>query len=157
MIVLFILLSVAFIFSDFFVSVIDYLGYDLSSRLSDNRSSVARLDKYTEFLLNFNVDYFFPDIYNKNIVLVSESSYFTYVNYFGILGVVLFLVFIFMYYRISFVRSRHYKPWFFIFIYYLVVGLFESLVTSFPNNQLFMLSAGCLISFRGINNKQMKF
>lgn len=155
-ILFYMLVLIAFIFFDFFVGIIDSIGYDLSARISDNRSSSARIDKYIEFLLNFNIDYFFPDIYNENSVLVSESSYFTYVNYFGVLGFVFFFIFFFIFYKISFVKNKKYRPWNFVFIYYLFVGLFESLVTSFPNNQLFMISAGCLIAFRGMNNNRNK-
>lgn len=153
-ILFYMLVLITSVFLDFFASIIDSMGYDLSNRIADNRSSSARLDKYIEFLLNFNVNYFFPDIYNSNILLVSESSYFTYVNYFGVLGFILFFIFFFIFYKISFVKDKKYRPWNFVFIYYLFVGLFESLVTSFPNNQLFMISAGCLIAFRGMKNNR---
>lgn len=152
-----ILLVSIYTWSDFVIEAIGTLGYDLSSRISDGRSSATRIDKYIEFLLNFNESYFFPDFDNKNAILVSESSYFTYVNYFGIFGCILFIVFASIFYKISLVKYFKNGPWIYIFVYYFFVGFFESVITSFPNNQLFMISIGSLVAFRGMgDNKKMK-
>ena len=143
---------------DFAIDIINGFGYDLASRISDDRSSTARLDKYMEFLLNFNVDYFFPDFYNENIVLVSESSYFTYLNYLGIFGCILFFYLVFWFYKIHITNCFKNRILVYIFLYYIFVGFFESVITSFPNNQLFFISAGSFLVFRGVDqNKILHF
>ena len=146
-----------YVWSDVVFDSLSVFGYDLSSRISDSRSSAARIDKYVEFLSNLNENYFFPDFDNKNIVLVSESSYFTYINYFGIFGCVLLLAFVSQFYRIDLVKYPKGGPWVYVFVYYCFVGLFESTITSFPNNQLLMISAGSIIALRGVGGRKMKY
>lgn len=146
-----------YVWSDVVFDSLSVFGYDLSSRISDSRSSAARIDKYVEFLSNLNENYFFPDFDNQNIVLVSESSYFTYINYFGIFGCVLLLAFVSQFYRIDLVKYPKGGPWVYVFVYYCFVGLFETTITSFPNNQLLMISAGSIIALRGVGGRKMKY
>lgn len=156
MLVVFVFLISIYIWLDSIVDAIGLFGYDLSSRISDGRSSAIRIDKYMEFLLNFNENYLFPDFENRNIFLVSESSYFTFVNYFGIFGCVLFIAFASLFYKITLVECFKSGPWIYVFVYYIFVGFFESIITSFPNNQLFMISAGSFLVFRGASGKKVK-
>lgn len=120
----------------------------LGGRFSDMQTASIRLDKYGYFLSSFDYSYFFPDFSSSRFFYVSESSYFHFVNAFGLLVSFLFVLLLLCSFRPDFSRiggSVSRKALFFVFIYYLIVFLFENALVSFPNNQLFFFAAGALL------------
>ncbi|MDO9623698.1 MAG: hypothetical protein Q7J46_06880 [Pseudomonas sp.] len=115
------------------------------ARLQDFTSANIRLEKYQMYLNGFNLDYFFPDFDGARLFLVSESSYFLLINAFGIVGILFIIALVSLSY--GFRASR--VPFFpYLVLYYIVVGVFENMVNSFPNNQLFLLSLGSILTLR---------
>lgn len=120
----------------------------LGGRFSDMQTASIRLDKYGYFLSSFDYSYFFPDFSLSRFLYVSESSYFHFVNTFGLLLSFLFVLLVLFSFRPDFSQvgdSVSRKALFFVFIYYLIVFLFENALVSFPNNQLFFFAAGALL------------
>jgi len=114
-------------------------------RLQDFTSANIRLEKYSIYLNGFGVDYLIPDLEGVRLYLVSESSYFLLINAFGLIGLACVAVLVFLLYgfRVTWI------PFFpYVVLYYVVVGLFENMVNSFPNNQLFLLSLGSIFCLR---------
>lgn len=126
-------------------ALIIYSQADNFGRLQDFTSASIRLDKYMMYLSGFNINYFFPDFDGARLFLVSESSYFLLINAFGLIGIllVILLIFIMFGFRVS---MMPYFPY--LVLYYIIVFFFENMVNSFPNNQLFLLSLGSVLMLR---------
>lgn len=122
--------------------------YKLGGRFSDGYTASIRLNKYFDYISGFEASYFFPDFLSERERLVSENMYFMVLNYFGIFifFFVLFLFFSFFKMKSDFLNSEKDVVWVYIFLYFLLVGFFESIITSFPNNQLLFLAAGSLFA-----------
>jgi len=131
-----------------YLSVNAFSFYDFGGRFSDMQTASIRLAKYSHFLLSFDYTYFTPDFNSARTYYVSESSYFHFLNSFGLLISLLFCVFCVFLFRPDLGRAKagpSIRVLAFIFFYYLIVFFFENAFLSFPNNQLFFFAAGALM------------
>jgi len=128
--------------------IVHFGGGGLGGRLSDMQSASIRLNKYIYFMSSFDYTYLFPDFSSSRFYYVSESSYFHFINAFGLLMSSLLAIVLLFFLRVDVSRvgdSLSRRVLLFVFIYYLTVFLFENAIVSFPNNQLFFFAAGALL------------
>lgn len=121
--------------------------FGIPERLTDYQSALIRLERYSDFLLNANVEYLFPDLQDERTHLVSESSYFAALNSLGLIGVALVMlcaVLLFAQRSEPTINSG----WRLVFWFYLVAAIFENILNSFPNNQMLFISAGAYFVVR---------
>lgn len=136
-----------------FIQMLIVFGVDLPERMTNFETAFLRLYKYGYFLSQIPL---FPDVYSRNRLLVSESAYFMATNYFGISGILTLSLFLFLGFRQRkyLAQERQLLPWRLIFIYYCFAGFFENVLGSFPNNQLFFISAGSIFILRDVAIKR---
>ena len=136
---LFCLVGLLFVFLLLAANYFQYLS--VPSRLSNYESAFIRFERYYDFFVGFDSSYFFPDWESARAGFVSESGYFTLINYFGLLPLSVLLVLFVFFFKPN-VNSRDVLGWKLVFVFYLIAALFENVLNSFPNNQLAFMSAG---------------
>jgi len=114
------------------------------SRFEDVSSILLRLDMYAYYFMSFDESYLFPDVTFKRYDLVNESMYFMIFNSLGLLGVGLLTIGGALFFSWHLRRS----VWFFVLVYYLILGCVGNIINSFPNNQIFFISLGSLLFLR---------
>ena len=123
---------------------------ELPARMLDFQTASIRLDKYFEYLTQIDSSYFFPDSNFLRIDMVSESSYFHFLNAMGFFLAVPVLLYCALNLNASWfwqVFSNHAGRCFDIAVFYFAVAmLFENVFMSFPCNQLFFVSLGASIA-----------
>lgn len=140
-----IFISTGLLLSIIILNIILVGGVSLPERATDMHTAELRIDKYLSYLLNFDKSYLIPDFHGERIDKVSESSYFYYFNSLGIIAGALFLLMALSLFYIS-LRSScekiYLSPFALIVGYYMFAMIFENVLMSFPNNQLFFLCVG---------------
>lgn len=143
-------LGICSIVSLFFVLHVDWLP---SGRYFDMQTAIIRLDKYFSYLYLFDSSYIVPDFTSERVYYVSESSYFYFINTFGvILSLFLILAYI-MFFRLNnefLSLNGPRRILMFVVLYYVICFLFENMIASFPNNQLFFFALGAIFLPRRI-------
>ncbi|HBP9757208.1 TPA: O145 family O-antigen polymerase, partial [Escherichia coli] len=93
-----------------------------------------------------------PDFLDKNINLISDNFYLVMFNYAGLIGffIVLLILLLLIFWNIQFkifneLMAEDIAIWRVVFIYFLISGLSNSFINSFPVNQLFFISCGYYI------------
>ncbi|EAW3059112.1 O-antigen polymerase, partial [Salmonella enterica] len=106
-------------------------------------------ENFITYMNSIDFDMLLPDFLDKNINLISDNFYLVLLNYFGIIGVyiVFFISVLLFYYNMQtkdFDKNidESISVWRVIFIYFLISGLSNSFINSFPVNQLFFISCG---------------
>lgn len=143
-------LGVFSIVSLFFVLHVDWLP---SGRYFDMKTAIIRLDKYFSYLYLFDFSYIVPDFTSERSYYVSESSYFYFINTFGVIFSFFLILVYLIFFRLnngflSFNGPRRVLT--FVVLYYIVCFLFENMIASFPNNQLFFFALGVILLPRRI-------
>lgn len=144
----------AFVFLAIFAGVaLTLVLYNQSigvERLQDFTFANIRVEKYLMYLSGFCSEYFYPDFDGARLHLVSESSYFLLINAFGLIGLGCVVMLVCFLYRLR-VAWIPFFPY--LVLYYVIVGFFENIVNSFPNNQLLLLSLGSVVALRPVFKK----
>lgn len=131
----------------------------LPERAVDMQTAFIRIEKYVQYILDFNFEYFFPDVDERRFFFVSESSYFHALNSLGLLISFLIALSFSSFFVVKPVRAMNGRPieaLRIVFVYYVVASFFENVFMSFPNNQLFFMSAGCVFGLRNLNATQIR-
>ncbi|AID27306.1 O-antigen polymerase [Salmonella bongori CFSAN000509] len=115
----------------------------------DTYTASIRVENFMTYINSIDLGMLFPDFLDKNINLISDNFYLVLVNYFGIIGFyIFFLISMLLFYYnaqikyFSEVIDEDIAIWRVIFIYFLISGLSNSFISSFPVNQLFFISCG---------------
>lgn len=120
--------------------------FELPARMLDFQTASIRLDKYFGFLTLIDSTYFFPDYNFLRIDMVSESSYFHFINALGLFLAVPVFLYYFININLSWflqLFSNHPGRCFDIAVFYFAIAMFfENVFMSFPCNQLFFVSLG---------------
>ena len=122
----------------------------LSDRLMDPYTAILRMKKYFQFLLEFDESYLLPDFSESRIEIVSESGYFHFINSVGIVAALFIGATLSIFFRASWLmslsRDRATRSFSILIPFYAIASLFENVLMSFPNNQLFFLALGVTIA-----------
>lgn len=140
-----------------FVVVVCFFSFEVPERAVNMETAVIRIGKYFEYISNFDLSYILPDFDGRRIEIVSESAYFYAINAVGVafftLLVLVSVLVIFMGFDFTSCRSSMPKKIFgVVFVYYTIASLFENVLMSFPNNQLFFISAGGVLAISDFSN-----
>lgn len=139
--------SVVFLFCSVVVFILTlffyYKGYG-EVRAFDFSSDGGRLSMQMDFISGFDLSYFYPDFHSERYLLIQESSYLMLLNSIGVIGILFLLLFFVVFYRVE-VKDTKFKT---LFYYYIIVLFMSNFLNSYPNNLLFFISLGCLISPR---------
>lgn len=126
---------------------------DPSSRISDTYTASLRIEKYITYVTSIDTSYLLPDFIGERSYYVSESSYFYFINTFGIILLLFWLLvfsFLFRLRLASYGAGSASRVLKFLVLYYLIAFLFENMLASFPNNQLFFFALGSVLIPRKI-------
>lgn len=144
-----------FLFGAIYIYLLDVGG--LPERAVDMQTAFIRVEKYFQYLLDFDFEYIFPDVDEERVVLVSESSYFHALNSLGLFFLSLIALSFFTFFvvkPVSSVGGWSVEAFRIVFVYYLIASFFENVFMSFPNNQLFFMSAGCVFGLRCLSSEK---
>lgn len=132
---------------------------ELPERATDMYTAILRIEKYLEYLLSVDLTYLWPDYYGVRTEMVSESTYFHFSNSFGLIFGLLLILLLFAF-NLFKLRDFKFQSPNFIFgilvFYYLFAMLFENVLMSFPNNQLFFIALGLAWSSKLNSNQKSK-
>ena len=146
-------LAICVCFFILFVFITSFTIYEFSGRTVDMQTADIRIEKYLEYIFGIDLSYLFPDFNLTRMDMVSESSYFHFFNSYGlILAAILLLVLLSVYKLSKLLNSSPIShSWILIVlcVYYITASLFENVLMSFPNNQLFFIALGGIISAGG--------
>ncbi|EBB8524913.1 O-antigen polymerase [Salmonella enterica] len=124
-------------------------GIQSQYRGLDTYTASIRVENFITYMNSIDFDMLLPDFLDKNINLISDNFCLVLLNYFGIIGVyiVFFISILLFYYNMQtkdFDKNidESISVWRVIFIYFLISGLSNSFINSFPVNQLFFISCG---------------
>lgn len=122
----------------------------LPERAVDMTTAYIRLEKYFQFIIGVDDSYIFPDFESSRIETVSESAYFHFINALGLFYSFALLSAFFLIVGLSgflrlFSNSEH-RVFAVVFLFYAIAMLFENVLMSFPNNQLFFISLSVILA-----------
>jgi len=120
------------------------LPYLSGHRDADGSSISIRIEKYSDYILGFDLDYLFPDFSSSRQLLGEESGFISIMNGMGIIGVFALLFLILCIFSIRVRRG----VWLSVLIYYALASLSINTINSFPNNQMLFVSLGAILAFR---------
>ena len=136
-----------------FIFITTFDLYEFSGRTVDMETASIRIEKYLEYIFEVDSSYFLPDYNLSRINMVSESSYFHFFNSYGLILAGVLLLVLLSIYKLSklFNSSPISDSWILIVlcVYYITASFFENVLMSFPNNQLFFIALGGIISAGG--------
>ena len=121
---------------------------EVTSRGADLYTASIRWDNFVTFLGLIDVGLLFPDHLGERADYIQDNFYLVILNSFGVVGVLLLLVFLVTHFSPWRSRNPDLVPWKLVFAFYMVSGLSGSQLNSFPNNQLFFMSMGALWIYR---------
>lgn len=108
-----------------------------------------RIENFMTYVSSVDLKTLLPDFLDNNISLISDNFYLVVLNYFGAIGffIIILLVMLLFFCNIQFKKTRELITediaiWRVVFIYFLISGLSNSFINSFPVNQLFFISCG---------------
>ncbi|EJH2659235.1 O-antigen polymerase [Salmonella enterica] len=135
------------LYAAFYMSNIS--GIQSQYRGLDTYTASIRVENFITYINSIDLGMLLPDFLDKNINLISDNFYLVLLNYFGIIGFyIVFLISILLfYYNVQIkdfnkIIDENIAVWRVIFIYFLISGLSNSFISSFPVNQLFFISCG---------------
>ncbi|EHL3469409.1 O-antigen polymerase [Salmonella enterica] len=137
------------LYAAFYMSSIS--GIQSQYRGLDTYTASIRVENFITYINSIDLGMLLPDFLDKNINLISDNFYLVLLNYFGIVGfyIVFFSSMLLFYYDVQIKGfnkiidiDESISVWRVIFIYFLISGLSNSFINSFPVNQLFFISCG---------------
>ncbi|EFF6319516.1 O145 family O-antigen polymerase, partial [Escherichia coli] len=127
-------------------------GIESQYRGLNTYTASIRVENFLTYLNLVDLNMLLPDFLDKNINLISDNFYLVMFNYAGLIGffIVLLILLLLIFWNIQFkifneLMAEDIAIWRVVFIYFLISGLSNSFINSFPVNQLFFISCGYYI------------
>ncbi len=111
----------------------------------DLYTASIRWENFIKFIYEVDLSIILPDIYKVREGLVQDNFYLMMINSLGLIMLSILIMFLALIFDFRKNVSDGVFPWVIILFYYLISGFSGSFLNSFPNNQLFFLSAGAVL------------
>lgn len=149
------LLMISMIIIYYFSSSDIFNHIESENRGFDFLTLLIRFVNATEYINNLDSNILFPDFYDARTSLIQDNVYLILINTFGILLSICFLTyFIINKQKNKKIPKQDFLLWKYILIYYVISGLSNSFINSFPNNQLFFVALGGVYIFSPKNTSK---
>jgi len=119
---------------------------EVANRGADLYTASVRVDNFIHFIKAIDIGIFLPDLVGQRADFIQDNLYLVVLNSFGVIGIIMFLIFFFTHFSLRNSTNPDMAPWKLIFAFYMLSGMGGSPLNSFPNNQMFFLSLGAVFA-----------
>jgi hypothetical protein len=136
-------------------SMAEAIGIDTENRGADLYTASIRWNNFVGYLDRLGPESLLPDSLDERADLIQDNFYLVLFNIFGGGGIVVSIVLL-----VAFTQRQRRIPreeraaWSLLVAYFLLSGLSNSFLNSFPNNQLFFIAVGGLLASRSAWGKR---